>query len=94
MAAQIRDMHQALISQAQQKIFNQLCVAYRRARQNPSFSVYADELRRELALPETVFAEALAGFVDAAGEKIVEISVRDGERRLTLGNSARFNLTD
>jgi len=55
---------QIAVREAQHKIFNKLCIAYRRSRQDPEFAVRADDLRRDLAIPENVFAEALDTFVD------------------------------
>ena len=92
--AQTRDVHQAEVFQARHQIFNRLCLEYRRSREDPAFNVRAEVIRRELALPESVFTRALDGFVDAAGEKIIEVFVRDGERYLRLGDSAKFNLSD
>jgi len=43
---------------AQYRIFNRLCVAYMRTK-DPAL-VQAKDLRKELAIPERVFAEALA----------------------------------
>jgi hypothetical protein len=39
-------------SRAQHKIFNKLCIAYRRSRQNPAFRIRAEDVRNELAIPE------------------------------------------
>jgi hypothetical protein len=85
---------QIAVRVAQYKIFNKLCIAYRRSRQNPAFAVRAEDVRHELAIAEKVFVEALDSFVDANGEKIVEVFEQTGERYLTLGESTRFNLSD
>ena len=83
-----------IVVQAQYRIFNKLCIAYRRSRQDPSFAIHAEDSRRELAIPETVFVEALDSFVDANGERIVEVFEQNGERYLRLGESAKFNISD
>src|SRR5687767_8484879 len=62
---------QISIRKAQHKIFITLCVAYRRSRQDPETGVRADALRRELDIPETLFAEALDTFTDATGQMII-----------------------
>jgi len=91
--AQARNQ-QAIVVQAQYRIFNKLCIAYRRSRQAPSFAIRAEDIRRELAIAENLFAEALDTFVDANGERIVEVFEQNGERYLSLGESAKINLSD
>jgi hypothetical protein len=91
--AQTKTPH-AIVVQAQYRIFNKLCIAYRRSRQDPSFAIRAEDIRRELAIAENVFAEALDTFVDANGERIVEVFEKNGERYLSLGESAKINLSD
>jgi hypothetical protein len=91
--AQARNPQQ-IVLQAQHKIFNKLCIAYRRSRQNIAFSIRAEDVRNELAIPEKVFVEALDSFIDANGERIIEVFEQDGERYLSLGDSAKFNLSD
>ena len=91
--AQASDRHQYFVLQAQQKIFNKLCIAYRRSHQDSAFSVMAEDLRRELTIPEAIFAEALESFVDATGERIVEVIERDGKRYLKPGVTTRSNLS-
>jgi hypothetical protein len=91
---QARNPHQIIVLQAQYKIFDKLCIAYRRSRQDPAFAIRAEDVRRELAIGENVFAEALDGFIDASGKRIVEVFDRNGERYLSLGDSAKFNLSD
>ena len=85
---------QIAVRVAQHKIFNKLCIAYRRSRQDPEFGVRADDLRRELVIPENVFAEALETFVDANAEMIVEVYENNGERYVRLGKLARYNCSD
>ena len=82
------------VLEARYKIFNHLCIAYRRSGQNRVFRVRAEEVRIELAIPENIFAEALTGFIDASNESIVEVFEQNGERYLRLGETAIFNLTD
>ena len=53
-----------------------------------------ETIKRELAIPETNCDEALDGFVDAGGERVVEIFERDGKLCLKLGETAQGNLTD
>ena len=84
--AQAIDHHQLLIFQAQQEIFNKLCIAYRRSNQGSAFRILAEELRRELAISEAIFARAVESFVDANGERIVDVVERNGERYLKLRN--------
>ena len=91
--AQARNLQQ-IVLQAQHKIFNKLCIAYRRSRQNPAFRIRAEDVRIELAIPENVFDEALESFIDVTGERIVEVFEENGERYLTLGDSTIFNLSD
>jgi hypothetical protein len=85
---------QIAVRVAQHKIFNKLCIAYRRSRQDPEFGVRADDLRRELVIPENVFAEALETFVDANAEMIVEVYEKKNQRYLRLGQTARYNCND
>ena len=89
--AQSKTSAQIAVRVAQHKIFNKLCIAYRRSRQDPEFGVRADDLRIELAIPENVFGEALDTFVDANAEMIVEVYENKGERYVRLGQTARYN---
>jgi hypothetical protein len=89
--AQSKTSAQTAVRAAQHKIFNKLCIAYRRSRQDPDFGVRADDLRIELAIPENVFAEALDTFVDANAEMIVEVYEKKAERYVRLGQTARYN---
>ena len=92
--AQPRTSAKIAVREAQHKIFIKLCIAYRRSRQDPEFGVRADDLRRELVIPENVFAEALETFVDANAEMIVEVYEKKDERYLRLGQTARYNCSD
>ena len=66
------------VLEARHKIFNRLCSAYRRAGQDPDFGLRGYDVMVELAIPRSVFAEALDGFADARGELIVVMFERDG----------------
>lgn len=92
--AQSKNPNRALVAQVQQQIFNKLCTEYRRSRQAPDFGVRADDVRRDLAIPETLFALALKEFTDASGERVVEVFIRNRETHLGLSDSARENLRD
>jgi hypothetical protein len=92
--AQSKDAHQALVFQVRQRILNRLCIAYRHSHQNPASSMLAESLKRELAIPEPVFEEALDCFTDAAGASVVVVFQRDGERYLKLGETAQSNLSE
>jgi hypothetical protein len=74
---------------AKQRIFNKLCLHYRRSHQDPAFGIHADVLRSELLIPEDIFAEALDAFAHAENQMAIEVFERDGERCLRLGESAR-----
>jgi uncharacterized protein YvpB len=92
--AQPRTSAQIAVREAQHKIFNKLCIAYRRSRQNPESGIRADHFRIELDIPENVFAEALETFVDANAEMIVEVYENNSERYVRLGKLARYNCSD
>jgi hypothetical protein len=72
-----------------QRIFNKLCTRYRHSRQDSTFSIQADVLRRELLVSEDIFAEALDAFTHEENQLAIEVFERDGERCLRLGESAR-----
>jgi len=76
------------------RFFNQLCTAYRRAGQDPDFGLRAYDVMVELAIPLSLFAEALDGFADVRGELIVEMFERKGERYIRLGETAKYNCSD
>ena len=85
---------QIAVREAQHRIFNKLCIAYRRSRKDPEFGVRAHDLRRELVIPQNVFAEALDTFIDADAKMIVEVYENKGERYVRLGQTARYNCND
>ena len=87
--AQKKPSPDATLLLAKQRIFNKLCIQYRHSRQDPAFSIHADVLRRELLIPEDIFAEALDAFIHAENQLAIEVFERDGERCLRLGESAR-----
>jgi hypothetical protein len=82
------------VLRARHMIFNKLCSAYRRSGQDPYFCLLAYDVMVELSIPRNVFAEALDGFVDVAGELIVEMFERKGERYIRLGQTAKYNCSD
>ena len=82
------------VREAQYRIFNKLCCDYRRSRQDPAFGVRIDDVRRELVIPEDIFAEALDLFIHAENQMAVEVFERNGQRYLRLGESARDNCND
>jgi hypothetical protein len=79
---------------AKHKIFNKLCTGHRRSYQNPHFGIRADDLRKELSIPEDIFAIALDAFINTENQVAVEIFQREGERYFRLGQSARDNCND
>jgi len=77
---------------ARNRIFNRLCAVYRRSK-DPAF-VRAADLRRELAIPEDVFADVLSSFIHTNTPKAVEVFDKGGETFVRLGESARYNCSD
>jgi hypothetical protein len=73
---------------AQYQIFNKLCVAYMRTK-DATF-VRANDLRKELPVPERAFAEALQVFQEG-DRMIVEVIESEGELYLRLGDAGRYN---
>ncbi|HEU4387115.1 MAG TPA: hypothetical protein VFV34_04920 [Blastocatellia bacterium] len=82
------------VIEAQHKIFNKLCAAYRQSHQNPAFRLRAEDVRNELDLSREVFREALEGFADPNGERIVVVFEQNGDRFISLGETAKSNLSD
>lgn len=80
--------------EAQQRIFNKLCAAFRRSRQDPEFHLLSEDVRSELNIPLSIFNEALERFNDAAGDPIVIVIEDRGERYIMLGESAKSNVSD
>jgi hypothetical protein len=73
---------------AQNQIFNRLCLEYTRTKDAAFFR--ADDLRKELAIPETAYAEAVRSF-RAGDQSLLEVITSDGEIYLRLGETARDN---
>ena len=72
----------------QNQLFNRLCSTYVRTR-DISF-IRAEDLKRELAIPDHLFAEALGAF--RVGDQLtVEVIDSGGESYLRLGQRARDN---
>jgi hypothetical protein len=82
------------VREAQYRIFNKLCCDYRRSHQDPAFGVRIDDVRRELVIPEDIFAGALDVFIHAENQMAVELFERNRERYVRLGESARDNCND
>jgi hypothetical protein len=92
--AQKKQLPDATLLLAKQRIFNKLCIRYRHSHQDLAFSIHADALRTELFIPEDIFAEALEAFTYAENQLAIEVFERDGERYLRLGESARDICSD
>lgn len=86
--------HRRALYEAQQRIFNKLCATFRRSRQDPGFRLLSENVRSEFKIPLSIFNEALERFNDAAGEPIVLVIEDKGERYITLGESAKSNVSD
>jgi hypothetical protein len=80
------------IHSVKQQIFNKLCTAYLRFKKNDSLD--ADELRRELNIPETIFAKALLGFLSEENQMAVQVVEDRGRTYLKLGEAGRDLCTD
>jgi hypothetical protein len=81
----------ALIIDAQQRIFNELCTAYRRSLDR---GIPAEKIRNKLGLSEAFFREALANFRDASGARIVIFFEQNGIGLVGLGEAAESNMRD
>ena len=92
--AVVLNSHQRAVSEAQERIFNRLCVAFRRSGENPEFRLLIDDVRTELDLPRSVFTEALEKFAYSMGEHTVVVVEQNGQRYITLGESAKSNVSD
>ncbi len=77
---------------AKQKIFNKLCSDYVRLKK--SDRVDAEELRRELNIPEAIFGEALFGFLSVEKQMAVEVLEGKGPTYLRLGEIGRDICSD
>ena len=87
-----KHLPEATVFSAKQLIFNKLCAAYLRFKNTDP--VDAAELRRELNIPETIFAEALLGFLCAENQMTVEVLEDKGRTYLRLGEAGRDICTD
>ncbi len=74
---------EAEILAVKQQIFNKLCTSYLWFKKNEW--VDADELRRELNIPEAIFGEALFGFLSVEKQMAVEVLEGKGRTYLRLG---------
>jgi len=70
---------------AKRAIFNNLCAAYMRSKSNGL--VTADEVRRELVMPNALFDEALNSFIHAENQMAVEVTEVTGRTYLRLSHS-------
>jgi len=82
--AQKKQSPDATLLLAKHRIFNKLCARYRHSYQDSAFSIHADALRRELSIPEDIFAEALDTFIHAENQMAVEVFQREGQTYLRL----------
>src|SRR6266508_1789719 len=73
----------------QREIFSKVCMAYRRSYEAPTFGIRADDLRKELSIPENIFDEALYAFIHTENQMAIEVFQRQGQAYLRLGESAR-----
>ena len=67
---------------AKQKVVNKLCTVY--TRYGESRFIPADELRRELGIPDNVFTEALKSFTNAENQIAVEVIENRSKGRAAL----------
>jgi|SRR6516225_5343160 len=92
--AVVLNSHQRAVFDAQERIFNVLCAGFRRSGENPEFRLLIDDVRTELDLPRSVFTEALEKFAYSMGEHTVVVVEQNGQRYITLGESAKSNVSD
>jgi|SRR6516164_6092570 hypothetical protein len=86
--------HQRAVVEAQQGIFNLLCARFRRSDQNAQFRLKIEDVKNQLALPESIFTEALKKFANSTGEQTLILVEQNGVHYITLGESAKFNVSD
>ena len=80
---------ESAVQSAQYRIFNKLCTAYMRTRD--AAALFRDQdLKKELAISENVFIEALQSF-RLGDQCAVEVIDSGGETYLRLGESSRYN---
>jgi hypothetical protein len=92
--AVVLNSHQRAVFEAQERIFNTLCAAFRRSGENSEFRLSINDVRTELDLPASIFAEALEKFAYSIGEHTVIVVEQNGQRYITLGESAKSNVSD
>ena len=90
----VLNSHQRAVSEAQERIFNILCAAFRRSGENPEFRLLIDDVKTELDLPASIFTEALEKFAYSMGEHTVIVVEQNGQRYITFGESAKSNVSD
>jgi hypothetical protein len=86
--AQRKEISRKTLVLAKYKVFNELCMAYRRSKDTAYLR--ADDVRRRLGIPENVFGEVLDSFINEI-QMAVEVFESNGERYLRLSESAREN---
>ena len=87
-----KHLPESTVHSVKQQIFNKLCTAYLRFKKNDPLD--ADELRRELNIPETIFAEALLEFLFGENQTAVQVVEDRGHTYLSLGEAGRDLCTD
>ena len=92
--AVVLNSHQRAVFDAQERIFNVLCAGFRRSGENPEFRLLIDDVRTELDLPRSVFTEALEKFAYSMPEHTVIVVEQNAQRYITLGESAKSNVSD
>ena len=92
--AVVLNSHQRAVFEAQERIFNILCAAFRRSGENPEFRLLIDDVRTEVDLPASIFGEALEKFAHSMPEHTVVVVEQNGQRYITLGESAKSNVSD
>jgi hypothetical protein len=81
----------AAVQLAQYQIFNKLCTFYMRGK-DLSF-LRAEDVRKELEIPECTFADALRVFRED-DPSVVEVIESEGDTYIRLGESSRYNCDD
>ena len=82
-----KHLPEATILSAKHQIFNNLCTAYVRSKENRLVS--ADELRQEFAIPEAIFAEVIFVFTDVEKQMAVAVVEDKGRTHFKLGEAGR-----
>ena len=92
--AVVLNSHQRAVFEPQERIFNILCAGFGRSGENQGFRLSIDDVRTELDLPASIFGEALEKFAYPMGEHTVVVVEQNGQRYITLGESAKSNVSD